>query len=1468
LKGGALGRPGVSLPGPSYLLPPGLGKEAARILAHGGVKAAPLSGTKGTITVAPGINAFVSPGVASDGSLGSGVVSYGNSTYTIPASVGTQVGGNLFESFSQFGLLQGQVANFQGPSSVADIIARVTGGNASSIDGTIESSIQGANLFLINPAGVMFGPNASLNVSGAFTVSTADYVKLADGGQFNASLGANDMLTAAPVSAFGFVSATPAPVSFSGSQLSVPTGAGLNVIAGDVTLDSATGDTTTPGATLSAPSGGLTVFSAASAGEVPFSLATPGAGYSAANFTAFGALSLSNGSSMVVDGLGGGAMVIRAGMISVDDSTIGSANSGSIAGGDITIDAENALSVVDGGLIISVTEGIGPAGNISIQAGSLNMDGSAVPAGFTGITSGAEEGMGNGGDLDIAVTGALDMEGGAKITTVTSSSGNGGSLTIDAGSLDIDGSVTPSLVTEIRAISGPGATGNAGDINITVSGALDIEGGEISANTFSAGKGGNLTIQAASLNIDGLATPTLFTGIAAESDASATGDAGDLNITVTGVLDVEGGGEITADTFSAGNGGDVIIKAGSLDVDGSATPTLVTGIGAQSDSGATGNAGDLTINVAGAITLLGGGEISANTGSQGNGGTLIVRAGSLDIESGGEISADTLSSGQGGNLNIEAGSLDINGSATPASLTGITAKSEPGATGNAGDLNVTVAGALDIQGGEISAGTFSSGNGGNLIIHAGSLDINGLAAPELFTGIAAESNPGATGNAGDLNVTVTGAFDIQNAGEISTDTFSSGKGGSLTVKAGSLNIDGSATPDLFTGIVADSDQGATGNSSEIDVTVTGALDIGSGGQISTDTFSSGNGGNVTIQAGSLNIDGSPTLGLVTGIGAQSDVGATGNAGNVTVNVAGAITILGDGEISATTFSSGNGGSLTVHAGSLDIAGVATLNGSTCGIFDASDQGATGDSDGMAGDLSVSVTGALTIVDGGEVSGGTFSSGNGGKITIQAGSLEIDGAVAQNAFTGIGAQSSGEGAGPTGDLTVNVAGAVTVIEGGEISADTFSSGKSGNLTVEAGSVDIESGGEISADTFSSGAGGNLTINAGSLKIDGLATQTEDTGISAKSERGATGNAGDLNVTVSGAIDIEGGDISAGAFSTGQGGNLTIQAGSLNINGSAGPTLFTGIATQSEPGATGNAGDLNLTVAGALDIEGAGEISATTFSFGKGGDLNIQAGSVDIDGSTAPAGRFTGIVAASYATSDAGDAGSISIQCDNLALNARGEISTSAVAASAGDITIDVQQIATLEDQGSISSSAGVSGGNITIQAGELLYLLDSSITATAGTDRSAHGSGSAPNAGNGGNITIDPEFIVLDDSLISANAAIGQGGNIFLDSTYYLNSGSTITATGATSGTVTIASPELDLSGALVGLPSAPVGSETQLQETCAVAINGDFSSFLAVGQGDVEAAPDEAQGGTGDGGDDRRERVGHPKPAHRSGIGL
>jgi filamentous hemagglutinin family protein len=1135
------GSHGAALPGADYILPRRLGKEVAGVLAHGGPgKSAALSENKGTTKVAPGINAFLSPptpgtGVASDGSLGSGKVSYNSSdqTYTIPDTVGRQIGGNLFESFSQFNLLKGEVADFLGPANVADIIARITRG-ISSIDGEIESDIQRANLFLINPAGFMFGPGASLNVSGAFTVSTANYVKLADGGKFNTNLGGDDMLTAGSVSAFGFVSNTPAPVSFSGSQLSVPAGTGMNVIAGDVTL---------VGATLSAPSGGLTVFSAASAGIAPFSLNVPGAGYAAASVSAFGAVSLGNGSTIAIDGAGGGVMVIRSGMISVDDSSISSANTSSAIGGDIIVNASGTLELAGGGQINSSTSGLGNGGDVTVTAQDITISGASTDGQF-------ESGI---GAESVSAT-----QGGAA-----------GNVVVNAGELDLEA------------------------------------GGTINSLTFGLGSGGGVKVTAQAMTISGASPDQFASGVYADSvpstQGAAAGDAGNVVVSVAGRLDIEGGGTINSTTDGLGSGGIVTVTAQNITISGASTNgQFESGIGAESVSPTQGGAA---------------------------GNVVVLATRRLEIEGGGEISSSTDGLGKGGTVKVTGQDITISGATPNDQTSGILADSDSPTQGGAA---------------------------GNVVVKAATLDMEG-------------------------------------GGEISSSTFGLGKGGGVNVKAQEINISG-ATPDA--------------------------------------QFSSG-----------IYADSAPPI--------NSE--ASGNAGDVVVNVAGNLDMEGGGEINSSTYGTGAGGAVNVTAQEVTISGGSTITAASFSFTAA------------AGNVMVKAKGSLDIASGGEIASSTLGLGNGGSVNVTAQNMTVSGAT-EGIPSEIVAFSDceTEGGGVAGNVVVNVAGA----------------------------IDLETGVEISSSTFGLGTGGNVEVTARN-------------------------------------IILSGGEITAESESSEQGG----AAGDVSVN------------------------------AGTLDIEGGGDINSSTLGLGKGGSVNVTAQEINISGATPGVQQPSGIFAESTSSTQGGAAGSISIQCDNLILSAGGTISTNAEAASAGDITVNAQQDVTLESQGEISSSAGIGGGNIAVTAGTLLYLLDSSITAEAGALRNANGES---NYGNGGNITLDPEFIVLNDSLISANAAAGQGGNIILEANYYLNSGSTITATGATSGTVTITSPELDLSAALVGLPASPIAAQTQLQETCAMALNGDFSSFLAVGQGDIEATPDEEQGGSGDSGEHRRERSGHPKSAHKA----
>ena len=149
--------------------------------------------------------------------------------------------------------------------------------------------------------------------------------------------------------------------------------------------------------------------------------------------------------------------------------------------------------------------------------------------------------------------------------------------------------------------------------------------------------------------------------------------------------------------------------------------------------------------------------------------------------------------------------------------------------------------------------------------------------------------------------------------------------------------------------------------------------------------------------------------------------------------------------------------------------------------------------------------------------------------------------------------------------------------------------------------------------------------------------------------------------------------------------------------------------------------------------------------------------------------------------------------------------------------------------------GATAAAFQVIAPTVIQALDSSITATAGTVSLAGMEG-----GSGGNIFIDPEFIILgSETVISANAAIGRGGNIFLRTDNFFASASPITATGTTAGTVEIAAPELDLSSALIILPGSLVDASTQLREQCARRLGQDFSSFLVLGRGGVAPAPNE-----------------------------
>ena len=178
----------------------------------------------------------VSAEITLDGTMGpAGPLS--GPAFTIADTLGTTQGANLFHSFSVFNIDSTESATFTGPAGLDNVISRVTGGTASSIDGLFRSTVPGADVYFINPFGVVFGQNASLDVQGAFHVTTADELRFADGNVFSASNPLATVLTAAAPAAFGFLGANPAGITVNDSVLEVPAGERLALVGGDITIE-------------------------------------------------------------------------------------------------------------------------------------------------------------------------------------------------------------------------------------------------------------------------------------------------------------------------------------------------------------------------------------------------------------------------------------------------------------------------------------------------------------------------------------------------------------------------------------------------------------------------------------------------------------------------------------------------------------------------------------------------------------------------------------------------------------------------------------------------------------------------------------------------------------------------------------------------------------------------------------------------------------------------------------------------------------------------------------------------------------------------------------------------------------------------------------------------------------------------------------------------------------------------------
>lgn len=601
----------------------------------------------------------------------------GETVYDITG--GTRPGGgtNLFHSFGDFSVPTNNIANFRNDSGLAtsNILGRVTGGNISNIFGTIQTTGFGnANLFLVNPAGFLFGQGATVNVGGMVTFTSADYLKLADGARFNAipNASADALLSAAPVAAFGFLGSNPGAITVQGSQLTVTEETGISLVGGNITVQ---------GGTLTAPSGQINLVSVGSpskpnvGGEVVIAGSGQGSGFTPTGFASLGAITLSQGSTIDASAPAStannaGSVVIRGGQFVMNDSSLKAVQPGDflpeeiVVGGTIEVTAEQVALSNHSTIDASITGfDIQSPGHITFNVGTFSATDSAILAPGGRDTPGGAvtiQGLQGSGSFARSVSLTNTVVNASSRACECGAGNDGGPIRLQAAKIAISQS---QLISSAGELSG-------GSIALVSLGGLVMRNSSLDARSTYNGFGGTVNLQAGtSINLTntiidtsapflGSGTITLAAPVIAllGSRVSVGGTTVpgygfvDGLITLTGTKSVSlndtilsaNGTNFSEDGTTFGGGGNILINGGGL-----FTSQLST-ISARSGG---------TIQVEAARVRLTDTLLTTSTsgGPQSVGGSITVDAKNTTLKNSQILS--TADEGQGGTIDITSSTL-------------------------------------------------------------------------------------------------------------------------------------------------------------------------------------------------------------------------------------------------------------------------------------------------------------------------------------------------------------------------------------------------------------------------------------------------------------------------------------------------------------------------------------------------------------------------------------------------------------------------------------------------------------------------------------------------------------------------------------------------------------------------------------------------------------------------------------------
>jgi filamentous hemagglutinin family protein len=1010
----------------------------------------------------------------------------GQTQYDITGGTRPGGGANLFHSFGDFGVPTNSIANFQNTPvngelpATSNILARVTGGDMSNIFGSIKTADFGsANLFLMNPAGFLFGPNATVNVNGMVAFTSANYLRMgelgsSDAGIFHADLAQASILTNAPVAAFGFLGSNPGAIIVQGSQF---TAKSISLVGGNSTIESGTPDGgTAQSAQFSAPNGKIQLAIAASPGEFAAATLQPLPNVDDALFSSFGSVTLAPDSSMNVSGIN--TVSIRGGefVLSIKDAVLSTA---------VTPATTETVMLGNGSAILASTQGSSSPGDIDVTAKTVQLNGALINASTNGPAPG----------------GSITLRGNQKISLIDSSVGT------NAQSFELDG-------------------GNAGRIQF-VSPVIDLQGSVLTSSTLGGGRAGAIILEGASINLGASPFSMPFdvgTDVLAHTEGTGSGG----NIIIRGFqgegsradsVALSGFTQVLTETIGTfgneGDAGKITIDAAHLSISDS------TRVGSESRSSA-GDAGSIHLTVdevtvsqsliststdgfgnAGAVTIQGlaspalsvhidgsGSGIFTDTEGTGAGGSIFVNANSVTLQNGGTLSvatSGTAPTARGGTITVEGNRVQLNSAAT------ITAATSGPA--NAGEVLVRSDTFSINEGATISAQSTGSGNAGNVTIqgHASPADsavISGF--DENFNPSGIFTDTQATGAGGNIHISAK-SIALQDSGTLSattSGTASTATGGAIMIDAETLSMDGAT-------ITAETGADNTGRAGNVTISAktietanfsfitTVSKGIGQAGDISlkatdrislidsfvnSDTFPSltstkaGDGGLIHLHAPMIDLQSTLLGAVTTGAGNAGNLLLEAQQLNIQASEFGKPFNTGS-ELKAQTQSSGNAGAITIRGlgGEGSSADIVTLT-------DASRLSSRTSDTGDAGNISIAAA-QLTLSEGANLSSSTESGiGTGGSINLFAESFTI-----QTGGTLLATTSGTDTTATGGSITVKATDQVIMTSGASITANSTGPGDAGDISIKAGQQ-FEMRDSSITTTATKASGGNIDIQA--------------------------------------------------------------------------------------------------------------------------------------------------------------------------------------------------------------------------------------------------------------------------------------------------------------------------------------------------------------------------------------------------------